>query len=97
MLCHSSALRVVGGFRAMLCLPNRPGRVVGRGRLESLPTEVVREVMRYSSCPGLSRRQVGRVMSWAEERGTLKEGGEGVGKREFLKRVDCWKFEAEEE
>lgn len=81
----------------MLCLDR--GRVgKGRGRLDSLPTEISREILRYTSSSGLSRRQVGRIMSWAEERETLKglEEGRAVGSREFLERVDCWRFEAED-
>ena len=81
----------------MLCLDRRR---VGKesGRWDSLPTEILREILRYTSSSGLSRRQVGRIMSWAEERGTLKgsEGGKReVGSKEFLEGVDCWKFEAE--
>jgi len=96
-LAHSAALRLVGRFRVMLCLDR--GRVGKEsGRWDSLPTEILREILRYTSSSGLSRRQVGRIMSWAEERGTLKglEGGKReVGSKEFLEGVDCWKFEAE--
>ncbi|KAL7410207.1 hypothetical protein BDY24DRAFT_400452 [Mrakia frigida] len=63
--------------------------------LGSLPVELLRRILVELNTSPLSKRQVTKLLAYAGDRETLV--GEGMdresGSREFLREVDCWKYD----
>lgn len=71
--------------------------------LATLPTELLLEILGHlaerpwQQGQALSDRQVRKVLSYAEDRGTASVDGAAKSRRLLLEKVDCWRYQSSSE
>lgn len=60
---------------------------------KDLPAEILLDIIGYLGTGPLTARQLTNVIEYAADRGTLKDPRSARSGKEFLDKVDCWKWD----
>jgi len=95
---RGSALELLGQLRILLHQPTLSLTSLTLSPKDKsfadLPTEVLLQIVsQLDSIKSLSARQVANIVEYASGRESLAVGFRAEGEREFLERMDCWRWD----